>query len=59
MEQTFLSVDEVAELLRTSRMAIYLKIYRREFPEHTFVRIGKRRYLFVKEALLNFILTEG
>jgi len=56
MEQKFLNVREVAELLRTSRDAIYLKLCRNEFPQHTFTRIGKRRILFIREALMKFIM---
>lgn len=55
MEKTFLSVDETASLLKTTRQSIYSKIHRKEFPENVIKRLG-RRILFVKEELLSFIL---
>ncbi len=56
MEKPFLSVDETAKLLRTTKKSIYAKIHRKEFPKNTFRRFG-RRVLFVKEELLKFVLS--
>lgn len=55
MEKTFLSVNETASLLKTTKKSIYAKIHRKEFPANTIKRFG-RRILFVKEELLKFIL---
>ncbi len=47
-----LTPTEVAELLRTSRKAIYAMVERRQLPG--VVRIG-RRVLFREEALLDWL----
>ena len=47
-----LTVDEAAELLRTSRRAIYIMLERRQLPGVT--RIG-RRVLFRSADLLNWL----
>ena len=48
----FLTVDEVAALLRTSRKAIYAMVERGQLPGVT--RIG-RRLLFRRDALLHWL----
>ena len=47
-----LTVDEAAELLRTSRRAIYMMLERRQLPDVT--RIG-RRVLFRSADLLDWL----
>ena len=49
---TLLTVDEAADLLRTSRRAIYMMLERRQLPGVT--RIG-RRVLFRSDDLLNWL----
>lgn len=49
---TLLTVDEAADLLRTSRRAIYMMLERRQLPGVT--RIG-RRVLFRSTDLLNWL----
>jgi excisionase family DNA binding protein len=49
---TLLTVDEAADLLRTSRRAIYMMLERRQLPGVT--RIG-RRVLFRSADLLNWM----
>ena len=49
---TLLTVDEAADLLRTSRRAIYMMLERRQLPGVT--RIG-RRVLFRSADLLNWL----
>ena len=44
----YLTVDEVAELLRTTRKAIYVKIERRQLPGVR--KIGKR--ILIRSAVL-------
>ena len=56
MDKTFITADDVAKILNCSRGAIYQRIHRKDFPDNTFVRFGKRRILFIKEELMNFIL---
>ena len=49
---TLLTVDEAADLLRTSRRAIYMMLERRQLPGVT--RIG-RRVLFRSADLLDWL----
>jgi excisionase family DNA binding protein len=49
---TFLTPDEAADLLRTSRKAIYVKIERRQLPGVT--RLG-RRLLIRTSSLLQWL----
>ena len=53
---TLLTSGEVAELLRTSRKAIYAKLERHQLPG--VVRIG-RRVLFRQDALLDWVRQES
>lgn len=48
----FLTVDEVAALLRTTRKAIYAKVERGQIPH---VRMSARSLLFERDALLGWI----
>jgi len=48
----FLNVDEAAELLRTSRRAIYAMVERRQLPG--IVRL-RRRVLFRSDVLLDWL----
>jgi excisionase family DNA binding protein len=48
----FLTPDEAADLLRTSRKAVYVMVERRQLPGVT--RIG-RRLLIRTQSLLNFL----
>ena len=59
MDKLFLTAEDVAALLNTSRDAIYQKMSRKEFPENTFIKFGKRRLLFVKDDLLKWIQKGG
>jgi excisionase family DNA binding protein len=52
---TFLTADETATLLRTSRKAIYVMVERRQLPGVT--RIG-RRLLVRSESLLDWLNQE-
>jgi excisionase family DNA binding protein len=49
---TLLTVEEVADLLRTTRKAIYVKIERRQLPGVT--RVGKR-VLIRRQHLLDWL----
>jgi excisionase family DNA binding protein len=59
MNNHYLTVDDVAERLKTSRTAIYQRIYRGEFPSDTIIRFGKRRLLFKQQEFFNFINSGG
>ena len=52
----YLTVDEAADLLRTTRKAIYVRIERRQLPGVK--RIG-RRVLIRSESLLQWIDQQG
>jgi excisionase family DNA binding protein len=52
----YLTPDEAAELLRTSRKAIYVMVERRQLPGAT--RIG-RRLLVRTEVLLEWLLQQS
>ena len=51
-EQKFLTVPEVAELLRTSKQAVYIMVSRAKLPG--VVKLG-RRTLFEREALFDHL----
>jgi excisionase family DNA binding protein len=48
----FVTADELAEILRTTRISIYAKASRGQLPG--VVRIG-RRILFSRDALIHFL----
>lgn len=52
MKGLLLTVDETAELLRTSRSAIYAMVERRQLPG--VIRIG-RRVLLRRDELVNWL----
>lgn len=44
MNVNYLSVDDVAKLLKTSRASIYQRIRRGLLPKDSYFRVGKRIY---------------
>lgn len=58
-ESEYLSVPELAELLRCSTPALYKKLQRGLIPEQAIVRISPRKILFKKWVLNRTILKGG
>jgi excisionase family DNA binding protein len=53
-----LTPDETAEILRTTRKAVYAMFERGQIPSHVVVRLG-RRLLFREEALVQWLSERG
>ena len=52
MSKTPLNATEASEFLRTTKSGLYAMVQRRQIP---FIRVGKRRILFFKEDLIEFL----
>lgn len=58
-ESEYLSVPELAELLRTTPAALYKRLQRGGIPEQAIVRISARKILFKRWVLNRTILKGG
>lgn len=55
----FLTVHELAELIRCTPNAIYKRVYRGLIPERAIVRMGPRQILFKRDILNRTVLKGG
>lgn len=55
----YLTVADLADLLRCSRNAVYKRLYRGLIPERAIVRMGPRTLLFKRAVLDRTVLKGG
>lgn len=55
----YLTVSELAELLRCSANAVYKRVYRGLIPKRAIVRMGPRTLLFKRSVLDRTVLRGG